>query len=470
MAGNHRGDSFLDHLDRVRAVRAQHLETSMMELRGKRVMVVGLGVSGRAAARFLGARGAALLLTDKKSDLETSELPPGEVHLGFESAAWLKGVDLVVTSPGIPRDSILLREAQQRGIAVIGELELASQFVKAPIIGITGTNGKSTVTTMIGDILRAAGKNVFVGGNLGTPLIEAAERDVDALVIEISSFQLEWIEKFRAHVAIHLNLSDDHFERYRDLEEYGRAKARIFENQGAGDVAILNRDDPNVWKLRLAMRSRVIGFGLSAAPAGGDAIWSGTDQLYFDIGGRKGRIGLAQFTLPGKHNLANAMAAAAAALAIDLEPSAIEEGLARFKPLSHRIELVHEWRGIKFIDDSKGTNVGAVVEALEAVGAPVILIAGGFDKGGDYAPLRKPLTEKVKLAIFIGAARDKMRAALEGSSRIEVVEKMAGAVARAAEVAVAGDTVLLSPACSSFDQFRDYAERGSVFQKLVRAL
>ena len=442
----------------------------MMEIKGKRVMIVGLGVSGRAAARFLGARGASLLLTDKKTDLETSELPRGEVHLGFESAAWLKGVDLVVTSPGIPRDSILLREAVARGIPVIGELELASRFTTAPIVGITGTNGKSTVTTMIGDILKAAGKRVFVGGNLGTPLIEAAEQDVDALVIEISSFQLEWIEKFRAHVAIHLNLSDDHFERYRDLEDYGRAKARIFENQGAGDFAILNRDDPNVWKLHLPMRSRVISFGLGAAPVGGDAMWPDTTVLFFDINGRRGRLDIAQFKIPGKHNLANAMASAAAALALGVEPIAIEEGLARFKPLSHRIEMIHEWRGVRFIDDSKGTNVGAVVEALAAVSAPVILIAGGFDKGGDYAPLRKPLAEKVKLAIFIGAARDKMRAALDGATQIVAVETMADAVKRAAEVAVAGDTVLLSPACSSFDQFRDYAQRGNVFKELVRAL
>jgi UDP-N-acetylmuramoylalanine--D-glutamate ligase len=442
----------------------------MIKLAGKRVMVVGLGVSGRAAARFLAAHGAALLLADQKTDLATKDLPTGEIHLGGENAAWLTGVDLVVASPGIPRDSILLREAGQRGIAVIGELELASNFVKAPIIGITGTNGKSTVTTMVGDILTTAGKNVFVGGNLGTPLIEAAGRDVDSLVIEISSFQLEWIENFRAHVAIHLNLSDDHFERYRDLEEYGRAKARLFENQGAGDFAILNRDDPNVWKLRLAMRSRVIGFGLTAAPPGGDAIWPDSGQLFFDVNGHRGRIDLARFQLPGRHNLADAMAASAAALAIGIGPRAIEQGLASFKPLRHRIEMVHQWRGIKFIDDSKGTNVGAVVEAIEAMSAPVILIAGGVDKGGDYSPLRQPLAEKVKLAIFIGAAREKMRAALDGATKIEVLEKMAGAVARAAEVAVAGDTVLLSPACSSFDQFKDYAERGNLFKELVRAL
>jgi len=442
----------------------------MMDVKGKRVMVVGLGVSGRAAARFLSARGASLLLTDKKTDLDVSELPRGEVHLGFESAAWLKGVDMVVTSPGIPRDSILLREAAQRGIPVLGELELASRYMKAPIVGITGTNGKSTVTTMVGDILRAAGKRVFVGGNLGTPLIDAADQDVDALVIEISSFQLEWIEKFRAHVGIHLNLSDDHFERYRDLEDYGRAKARLFENQSAGDFAILNRDDPNVWKLRGPMRANVISFGLGAAPAGGDALWPDTTVIFFDVNGKRGRLDIAQMHAPGRHNLANAMAASAAALAMEVEPRAIEEGLARFKPLSHRIETVHETRGIRFVDDSKGTNVGAVIEALKAVSAPVILIAGGVDKGGDYSPLRQPLQDKVKLAIFIGAARDKMRAALDGSTRIEVVEKMAGAVKRAAEVAVTGDTVLLSPACSSFDQFRDYAERGNLFKELVRAL
>ncbi len=440
----------------------------MMELNGKRVMVVGLGVSGRAAAHFLAEHGASLLLTDKKIDLATDALPAGEVHLGDENPSWLNGIDLVVTSPGIPRDSILLREAQRLAISVIAELELACNFVSAPIIGITGTNGKSTVTTMIGDLLRAAGKNVFVGGNLGTPLIEAAGKDVDALVIEISSFQLEWIGKFRAHIGIHLNLTDDHFERYRDLEDYGRAKARLFENQRAEDFAILNRDDPHVWKLRDAIRARVIGFGFETATA--DAIWPEDGTLSFDINGNRGRIDLARFKLPGRHNLANAMAASAAALAFGVDTRAIEQGLASFKPLSHRIEMVREWRGIKFIDDSKGTNVGAVVEALEAVSAPVILIAGGFDKGGDYAPLRKPLAEKVKLAIFIGAARDKMRAALDGASRIEVVEKLAGAVARAAEVAVAGDTVLLSPACSSFDQFRDYAERGNIFKELVRAL
>jgi UDP-N-acetylmuramoylalanine--D-glutamate ligase len=442
----------------------------MIELKGKRVMVVGLGVSGSAAAHFLARHGAALVLTDQKTDIARDQFPAGEIRLGPENVSWLAGVEMVVTSPGIPRESILLREAVARGIPVIGELELASHFVKAPIVGITGTNGKSTVTTMLGDIVKAAGKSVFVGGNLGTPLIEAAEQDVEVLVIEISSFQLEWIETFRAHVGIHLNLSDDHFERYRDLEDYGRAKARLFENQFAGDWAILNRDDPNVWKLRFSIRSKAVGFGHSPAPAGGDAIWCETPIMYFDLGGKRGRLDVSHFKLPGKHNLSNAMAAAGAALAMEVDPRAIEMGLASFKPLSHRIEMVHESRGIMFVDDSKGTNVGAVIEALDAVCAPVILIAGGVDKGGDYVPLRKPLQEKVKLAIFIGAAREKMRAALDGATRIEVVESLADAVKRAAERGVAGDTVLLSPACSSFDQFRNYAERGNLFKELVRAL
>ncbi len=442
-----------------------------MEVKGKRAMVIGLGVSGCAAARFLAAHGAALVMTDRNPAADITALPPGEIHLGPENPEWLRGVDLVVTSPGVPRDSVILTGAVARGAAVIGELELASRFIKAPIVGITGTNGKSTVTTMLGEILKAAGKNAFVGGNLGIPLIDAADRECDVAVAEISSFQLEWIEKFRAHVAVHLNLTDDHFERYRDLEDYGRAKARIFENQGAGDFAILNRDDPNVWKLRLGLRAQVVGFGFATAPPGAHAIWPATESLlFFDIAGRRGRLDLSRFKLPGRHNLSNAMAGAATALALGCEPGAIEEGLAAFKPLAHRIEFVREWRGVKFFDDSKGTNVGAVLEALEAVSAPVILIAGGVDKGGDYSPLVAPLKQKVKLVLLIGAAREKMHAALSGAAPAEMTETMAEAVKRAAQAARPGDTVLLSPACSSFDQFRNYAERGNIFKELARAL
>ncbi len=441
----------------------------MMALAGKRVMVVGLGISGLAAARFLAARGARLVLTDHNEEIERAKLPAGEVHLGAEKAEWLGGVDLVVTSPGVPRDSVLLAGAASRRVPVIGELELASRFITAPIAAITGTNGKSTVTVMLGDIMKAAGGRTFVGGNLGTPLVDAVGGAFDICVAEVSSFQLETMVDFHPRVGVHLNLTDDHFDRYRGLEDYGAAKARIFENQDAGDFAILNRDDPNVFKLANTVRARVISFGLHK-PQDGWAIWPEENALAFDLGGRSGRIGLADFHLGGRHNLADAMAAAASALALAVEPAVIERALAAFKGLPHRIQLVREKDGVRWIDDSKGTNVGAVVEAIDAVPAPIILIAGGHDKGGDYAPLKRPLREKVRLAIFNGEARDAMRAALDGSTEISVVPTLKDAVEAAARAARRGDTVLLSPACSSFDQFRDYAHRGKVFEELVRAL
>jgi UDP-N-acetylmuramoylalanine--D-glutamate ligase len=442
-----------------------------MELAGKRVMMVGLGVSGRAAARFLASRGAALVMTDRRTDLDRAGLPAGELKLGADDPAWVRGVDLVVTSPGVPRDSVLLQAALDARVPVIGELELAARHIDAPIVGITGTNGKSTVTTLVGEMLKAAGMRVFVGGNLGTPLIDALDGGYDAAVVEVSSFQLEWIERFRPHVGVHLNLTDDHFDRYRGLDDYGAAKARLFENQGVGDWAVLNRNDPHIWKLAKSVCSRVIGFGLGkCAPP--DSIWpaAGGAALAFEIDSRRGTISLERYKLKGRHNVANAMAAVAAALAMGAAPDAIERALADFAGLPHRVEFVREKDGVTFIDDSKGTNIGAVIEALAAVPAPVILIAGGLDKGGDYAPLKDALRGRVRVVVLIGAAREKMRAALEGAAELEVVQTLADAVARAHKLARRGDTVMLSPACASFDQFRDYAERGNVFKELVRSL
>ena len=444
-----------------------------MELSGKRVMVIGLGVSGLAAARFLASRGATLVMTDRRIDIERSGLPAGALKLGAEDASWLHDVELVVTSPGVPRDSILLQAATARKIPVVGEIELASRFLDAPIAAITGTNGKSTVVVLLGEILKASGRRTFVGGNLGTPLIDAVDGKWDVAVVEVSSFQLESIEKFRPKAGVHLNLTDDHFDRYKGLDDYGRAKARLFENQQASDYAILNRDDPNVWKLAKSVRSRVIGFSLVERGRDTLAIWfdEKANAIAFDFDQMKaGRISLEGFRLRGRHNISNAMAASAAALALGVNAEEIERALASFRGLPHRIEVVHENGGVTYIDDSKGTNVGAVVEAIDALAAPIILIAGGLDKGGDYAPLRRPLGEKVKLAIFNGAARDKMAAALEGATRIESVATLRDAVEHAARAARPGDTVLLSPACSSFDQFKDYAERGNVYKELVRAL
>jgi UDP-N-acetylmuramoylalanine--D-glutamate ligase len=441
-----------------------------MELKGSRVMVVGLGVSGLAAARFLHAQGARLVLTDRRGDIDRTTLPPGDVFLGDDFSA-LRGVDLVVTSPGVPREAMMLREATRAAIPIISEIELASRFIRAPIVAVTGTNGKSTVTVMIAKMLEAAAMRVFAGGNLGTPLIEAVRGDYDVAVAEVSSFQLERIETFRPRVAVHLNLSDDHFDRYHGLADYGATKARLFGNQRADDWAVLNRDDSSVWRLAPAVRARVFSFGLGR-PSTVPAIWpeDGAAALAFDVATAQGRIRLEGFQLPGRHNLANAMAASAAALAMGAAPEAIERGLRAARALPHRIEFVREKDGVRFIDDSKGTNVGAVVEALAAFDAPVILIAGGMDKGGDYAPLAKPFRDKVRLAIFIGEARSKMKDALSGATELELAADLKGAVARAAAAARPGDTVLLSPACSSFDQFRDYAERGRIFQELVRAL
>lgn len=445
-----------------------------MELSNKRVMVVGLGVSGVAAARFLASRGAKLVMTDRRMDIERGKLPAGAAKLGAEDASWVDGIELVVTSPGIPRDSILLRAATERRIPVIGEIELASRFLDAPIAAVTGTNGKSTVVVLLGEILKAAGRRTFVGGNLGTPLINAVDGEWDVAVVEVSSFQLEWIENFRPRAGVHLNLSDDHFDRYKDLKDYGRAKARLFENQNPSDYAILNRDDPNVWKLAKGMRSSVIGFGHARGESGA-SIWfdEEANAIVFDFDfddAFRGRISLEGFRLRGRHNISNAMAASAAALALGVRAKEIELALAAFRGLPHRIEVVHENGGITYIDDSKGTNVGAVVEAIDALAAPIILIAGGLDKGGDYGPLRRPLEEKVKLAILNGAARDKMAAALEGATKIQTVATLAEAVQHAARAARPGDTVLLSPACSSFDQFKDYAQRGNVYKELVLAL
>jgi UDP-N-acetylmuramoylalanine--D-glutamate ligase len=444
-----------------------------VELEQKRVMVIGLGVSGRAAARFLAARGARLVMTDRRetlmADNSSDRLPVGTVYLGPEDPAWLEGVELVVVSPGVPLSSTLVAAARAAAIPVIGELELGSRFVTAPIVAVTGTNGKSTVTMLIAEICRAAGRKTFAGGNLGTPLVEAAAIAPEVAVVEVSSYQLETIVRFKPAVAVHLNLTDDHLDRYRDRDEYGRAKARIFENQDASEWAILNRDDPEVWRLAAAVRARVFSFGLER-PGRTPALWREADAIAFDDGARRGTIGLRAMRLPGAHNLLNAMAAVGAALALGIAPAIIEGALGGFKGLPHRLEPVGEKGGVAYIDDSKGTNVGAVVEALAAVRAPVVLIAGGVDKLGAYEPLRGPLAAKVKLLILIGAARARMNAALAGTTAIECVATLAEAVALAARRTQAGDTVLLSPACASFDQFKDYAERGRIFQELVRAL
>jgi UDP-N-acetylmuramoylalanine--D-glutamate ligase len=440
-----------------------------VEFAHKRVLVIGLGVSGTAAAQALAARGASLVMADQRQDIARAKLPAGDLFLGTEDPAALRGVELVVPSPGVPPSTLLMREARAAGIPVMGELELASSLVNAPVVAVTGTNGKSTVTMLLGEIFKAGHRKTFVGGNLGTPLIEAAKGDFEVLVVEVSSYQLETTAHFNPAVAIHLNLAEDHLDRYRSLDEYGAAKALIFAHQDQADWAVLNRDDPRVWKLAPRLRSRIFSFGRTR-PRQTPAVWIEADQLVYDDGASPRALALDGFRLPGAHNQLNAAAAAAAALALHVVPDTITQAFKRFVGLPHRIELVREKDGVRYIDDSKGTNVHAVVESLHATRGPIVLIAGGVDKGGSYEPLRAPLQDKVKLLILIGAARWKMQAAMACATKIECVETLAEAVSLAAQQAGAGDAVLLSPACSSFDQFKDYAERGRIFQELVRAL
>lgn len=432
-------------------------------------MVLGLGVSGRAAARFLAARGASLVMVDRRVDLPADNLPSGELHLGVEDPQLLERVALVVTSPGISPSAPMLETARQRRIPIIGELELGYGFVDAPIVAVTGTNGKSTVTALIGEIFQTAGLRAFVGGNFGTPLVEAVGQQWDVLVVEVSSYQLETVVEFRPRCAIHLNLTDDHLDRYDSLNDYGAAKARIFENQTPEDWAIINRDDPQVLKLAPQLRARVFSFG-DKRPDCLPAVWCANDSINFDLAGLMGSVSLHSFQLSGGHNRLNAAAAIAAALAMGVVPGTIELALGKFRGLPHRLELVRERQGVRYIDDSKATNVGAVVEALAATPGPIVLIAGGVDKGGSYEPLRVPLHEKAVMLILLGAARTTLSQALDGVAEIRCVNTMADAVRLAAAHAPGGGTVLLSPACSSFDQFKDYAERGRVFQELVRAL
>jgi UDP-N-acetylmuramoylalanine--D-glutamate ligase len=444
-----------------------------VELKDKRVLVVGLGRTGRDSARFLAQQGACVLVSDFRPAAELrSEINdladlPIEYRFGGEYSDCLDGIDYVIPSPGVARENVLLQEASVRRIPILSEIELAYRFIRAPVIAITGTNGKSTTTTLVGEILRAAGKRVFVGGNIGVPFISAVSDDWDWTVLEISSFQLEWVKQFRPRVAVLLNLSEDHLDRYASFAEYGATKARIFEAQTSSDTAILNRDDPSVWEVRKRLKSRVVSFGFAEV---GDGAFTAGSELIWRDGGAEERFSLADVKLHGIHNLQNMMAAVAAAKSIGVARDAIQTVLNRFPGLEHRLEFVRAKDSVAYYNDSKGTNVGAVVKSLESFSAPVILLAGGVDKGGSYAPLERPIKEKVRRLVLFGAAKEIIARALGGLTDTVIVEDLPTAVRDAAAHSQPGDVVLLSPACSSFDQFKNYAERGRAFKTLVQEL
>lgn len=388
-------------------------------------------------------------------------------RLGDQDERALEGIDCVIPSPGVPRDHRLLRAARCRGVAVLSEIELAYRFFEAPLVAITGTNGKSTTTALIGCMLAASGRKVFVGGNLGTPFIDAVGTFWDWGVVEISSFQLEWIDQFRPRIAALLNVSEDHLDRYADIAEYRAAKARIFERQRDVDVAILNREDPSVWALRDRIGGRVLSFGFDEVPEG---VFASGHEIVCREDGSEARFSLERARLQGVHNLENMMAAVAAATCAGAAFEPIQRALEDFAGLEHRLEFVREKEGVRYYNDSKGTNVGAVVKSLASFSSPVILLAGGVDKGGDYAPLAAAITGKVRRLVLFGAAREIIARALGPLTDTVLVDDLKTAVADAAAHARSGDVVLLSPACSSFDQFRNYAERGEVFKTLVERL
>lgn len=444
------------------------------DLSGRRALVLGAGVSGRAAARFLLAAGARVCVHD---DAPRERLSGDALALEAEGARLVAGgapvtaadFDVAVLSPGISIDAPRVKGLREAGLEVLGEIELAARFLTAPVVAVTGTNGKTTVTTLLGQILRAQGHRVFVGGNVGTPLVEAVGGDWDLVVAEISSFQLESVRDFRPRVGLFLNLTDDHFDRHGDLEAYGRAKARVFENQGPGDAAVVNADDKAAWDAvrRAAPASVLLPYSTERLLSVG--AWIEGDDAVFLLPGKDGvRVPRGDLLLPGRHNLGNALAACLAAAWVGADPRASWAEARTFRGLPHRVETFLEWRGIRFVDDSKGTNVDAAVRALETVPAPVVWVAGGVDKGGDYAPLVSPLRRLVRQAVLVGAAAARMAAALEGAAALRVADDWPEAVRLAFESARPGDTVLLSPACSSFDFFTSYAARGDTFQRLCR--
>ncbi|WP_447977854.1 UDP-N-acetylmuramoyl-L-alanine--D-glutamate ligase [Candidatus Nitrospira bockiana] len=451
------------------------------EVRGKRVTVVGLARSGVAAAHLLQALGARVTVADGKDEQALSgalsRLDRASVRItvgpGYESA--LETADLVVISPGVPTEWEALNRVRARGIRVIGELELAFRCLKAPVLAVTGTNGKSTTVTLIGLLLKESGKRAFVGGNLGTPLSEAALatwQDPSAyeyVVAEVSSFQLETIERFRPTVAAVLNITPDHLDRYPALEPYVAAKARILENQTPDDYAVLNADDDRVAAFAQRARGRVLRFSRTQPVEAGGYVEG--DRLMLALhGAREAVCRVDEIRIPGSHNVENAMAATVAAALCGCPPAVMRRVLATFPGLEHALEFVRERHGVEFINDSKGTNVDATLKALESLAKPIVLIAGGKDKGAEFTRLREPIRRRVKRLILIGEAAPRIRAALDGFEPISLAGSLKEAVTCAAAEAGPGDIVLLSPACASFDMFADYQDRGRQYKALVQAL
>jgi len=450
-----------------------------LRLAGQRVLVVGLARSGVAAARVARARGAQVTVTDRRA---ATELAPavkeleGEVELalGGHDAADFTRADLIVVSPGVPLALPEIQGARRQGVPVLAEVELAARLLPpAPLVGVTGTNGKSTTTALAGALL-GRDRRVFTGGNLGTPLSELvlSGRVVDAVVVELSSFQLEGIERLRPKVAALLNVTPDHLDRYRDVGEYALAKARLFMNQEAGDFAVANARDPRTVALAGASRAELLTFG-DGAPAPRAARAAGGEIFVAPGQGAPERYLVRSRALRGRHNVENAMAAALCARLLGVAGTQVQAGLDAFPGLPHRLELVRERRGVEWVNDSKATNIDSTQVGLAAFPAArphVVLILGGRGKRAPYSPLRPLFDRRVKALLTIGEDAPAIEKELGDLGLTERTGTLAAAVQRAAELAADGDVVLLSPACASYDQFRSYEDRGETFRRLVGEL
>jgi UDP-N-acetylmuramoylalanine--D-glutamate ligase len=448
-----------------------------LSFENKKVLVVGLARTGLAVARFLKHQGAHVTATDLQKEDEIGSYAKEarnigiSLELGAHEVESFTGSDFIVVSPGVPHQATPLELARKAGIPVIGEVELAFRYITEPIVAITGTNGKTTVTSLVGEMLKASGRDVFVGGNIGAPLIEHvdSEKRAEMIVAEISSFQLDTIERFRPKVGVLLNVTEDHLDRYDGFRDYVQSKGRLFENQDSTDVAVLNGMDPAVSELESIIDSQRLYFNIDSPDVHGVVI-QGKEMLCSLPEKASVVLSLDKFRLKGGHNLENAAAASLAALVAGADQAGVQMALDTFEGLHHRMEYVKNVSGALYYNDSKATNVDAVKRSLESFDSDVVLIMGGRDKGGSYALLEKLITERVKRLIVVGEAREKILNALGKLTRSEQAKTIDEAVDLAHKEAVPGDVVLLSPGCSSFDMFTDYAERGETFCKAVMQL
>ena len=451
----------------------------MMDLKNKRVLVVGLGKSGLSAAMFLRGQGARVTVSDTRSAVALEKEIPALLEAGIMVESGGHGLltfrrqDLIVISPGVPMDTPEVKQVVAFGLPVIGELELASRYLQGDVVAITGSNGKTTTTALVGKIFADAGVPTLVGGNIGLPVIDLVAKSTakTVSVLEVSSFQLETVEEFHPRIAVVLNITPDHLDRHGSFESYAATKARITERQTAEDFLVLNAEDKAAQMVALKTKAQIYWFS-GRRPIKQGAFVHGESILFLPREGAKAEpvMPVSEIPLKGSHNVENVLAAVCTARLGKIPAESIRASVAGFKAVEHRLELVKVVNGVEFYNDSKATNVDATMKAVASFAGGIHLILGGKDKDSDYSLMSKMLTERVKIVYTIGSAAEKIERQLLGVVKIVPAETLQVAVAKAAKAATIGDVVLLSPACSSFDQFENYEQRGRVFRQLVNEL